>query len=259
LYLLSRGNENLSQEGIRKILTALYQTCEESDEGIAWQDFRVLDKKSYNLGLAHGIPSIISLLSKIVEQNIYSEESKVLLEKSVSWLLKRKQASTKLSIFANNYHYGSAENDSRLAWCYGDLGIAMSLLSAGIAAKNKNWQQEAISIGLHASRRRNLKENSVLDVCLCHGTTGIAHTFNRLYHYTKVEEFKDASIYWYLKTFEFFELHGHVKVWNRKPNQSDFGWLKEYSILEGGGGVALSLISAISDIEPKWDRSLLLS
>ena len=37
------------------------------------------------------------------------------------------------------------------------------------------------------------------------------------------------------------------------------GWKNEFALLDGVTGVGLALISAISDIEPKWDECLLLS
>ena len=46
------------------------------------------------------------------------------------------------------------------------------------------------------------------------------------------------------------------KVWRT----SEYGGLQiEYAFLEGIAGIGLSLISAISDIDPKWDEYLLLS
>ncbi len=37
------------------------------------------------------------------------------------------------------------------------------------------------------------------------------------------------------------------------------GWIPEAGLLEGIAGIGLILISIVSDIEPKWDRCLLLS
>ncbi|MFM7431585.1 MAG: hypothetical protein ACKO1F_17035, partial [Flammeovirgaceae bacterium] len=40
---------------------------------------------------------------------------------------------------------------------------------------------------------------------------------------------------------------------------TDNGWVEFDGLLEGSAGIGLALLSAISDIEPKWDRCLLLS
>jgi hypothetical protein len=37
------------------------------------------------------------------------------------------------------------------------------------------------------------------------------------------------------------------------------GWRSEAGFLEGATGIGLALLGAISDVEPAWDRVLLLS
>ena len=112
---------------------------------------------------------------------------------------------------------------------------------------------------LHASKRRDLKENFVLDAGLCHGTAGIAHIFNRMFINTGVTDFKEASDYWFEETLKMatFEdgLAGY-KVWRTKEMG---GWTNEYGFLEGIAGIGLAMISTISNINPDWDECLLLS
>jgi lantibiotic modifying enzyme len=143
---------------------------------------------------------------------------------------------------------------SRISWCYGDLGIVIAILQAGIITQNKFWIEESLKIGIQISKRKD--KIGIQDACLCHGTAGNGHIFNRLYQYSEIEEFKNASIFWYAETLKFHELYGHFKFYT---NDIDNQWKKEQGILEGSAGIGLALISAISHIEPKWDRSLLLS
>ena len=149
-------------------------------------------------------------------------------------------------------------HSSRLAWCYGDLGISVALWHASQALGRKDWEQEAIDTILHASKRRGLVENGVVDAGLCHGTAGIAHIFNRMHGYTGLEELKEASNYWFAETLKMARFEDGLagfKAWQGNER----GWVNEPGLLEGIAGIGLALISAVSDIEPAWDECLLLS
>ncbi|MCK5168939.1 MAG: hypothetical protein KAQ75_03590, partial [Bacteroidales bacterium] len=137
--------------------------------------------------------------------------------------------------------------------------VGIALWQAGKNTNNEEWKNKALEILLHTTKRKDLKENSVIDAGLCHGTAGIAHIYNRMYNNTGRDEFKKAAIYWFEQTLKMAKyddgLAGY-KAW-RTP---EYGGLQnEYGFLEGIAGIGLALISAVSDIEPKWDECLLLS
>jgi lantibiotic modifying enzyme len=221
----------------------------------------------FDLGLSHGIPSIITIISYIYGAGIAKEKCLKLLNGSISWLLQQKLPEGSLSIFPYSVPVEKPENyqpaPSRLAWCYGDLGIARSLWLAGKATGNETWKNEAVQIMLHASKRRNLEENRVYDAGLCHGSAGIAHIFNRFYQDTQIEDFKEAALYWYKVTLNFATHEdgiGGYKMFVPAPNDNEEGtWENSAGLLEGSAGIGLALLAAISDEEPKWDRCLLLS
>ncbi len=216
--------------------------------------------KGYNISMSHGLASIIAMLSKIYKQGINQDKTKYLLEGAVNYLLQQKLPDGKyISVFPN-FGIESMKNlaPSRLAWCYGDLGISVAIWHASQALGRKDWEEEAIRILLHSARRRDLKENNVIDAGLCHGTAGIAHIFYRMYGYTGVEELKEASEYWFgqtLKMARFEDGLAGYKAWHGL----DKGWINEPGLLEGIAGIGLAMISAVSDIEPAWDECLLLS
>ena len=92
---------------------------------------------------------------------------------------------------------------SRLAWCYGDLGIATTLYQAGITFDRQDWVTKSLEIFRFAAVwRRDLEGNMVNDACLCHGSSGIGHIFYRMWYNTKISEFKEAADYWFEKTLE---------------------------------------------------------
>lgn len=263
--------ENLDRDAetyLKKVIDILIANADKNSNGIAWQSIEFESQiPTYNLGLSHGIPSIIAIVSYIYEAEIAKDKCLELLNGSIYWLLLQKLPKNSLSVFPYTVPVDKPENylpaPSRLAWCYGDLGIARSIWLAGKATNNQEWKQEATDIIFHASKRRNLKENMVFDAGLCHGSAGIAHIFNRFYQDTKIEEFNEAATYWYDVTLGFAKFEdgiGGYKMYVPPKEQNEKGrWENAVGLLEGSTGIGLALLAAISEEEPEWDRCLLLS
>jgi len=111
---------------------------------------------------------------------------------------------------------------------------------------------------LHASQRRDLKDNYVMDACFCHGTSGIAHVFNRMWRETGMDECKHAAAYWIEQTLDmakFTDGLAGYKTWQGGV----LGYETRYGLLEGIAGIGLVLLSYYYEIEPTWDECLLLS
>lgn len=216
-----------------------------------------------NLGLAHGILSIISFLSIIVKNDINKKEAFQLVKSGIeivgSYKTKSKNA---LSLFPCLGYKESEKNiyNSRLAWCYGDLGIANTYWLAGESFNKDVWKKEAINIGLHASKRRDILENNVMDAGFCHGTAGIAHIFNKFYQRTHLQEFDEARWYWLEKTLEFANFEDGLAGYKKYVGKSDFE--NKYGLLEGIAGIGVVLMGFLSSYESnnnKWDNCFLLS
>jgi len=137
-------------------------------------------KKGYNISMSHGIASIIAILSKIYKRGINQVKTKYLLEGAMNFLLQQKLPYGKfVSIFPNLALKNMEQlHSSRLAWCYGDLGISVAIWHASQALGRKDWEEEAVNILLHSAKRRDLKENGVVDAGLCHDTVGIASVWD---------------------------------------------------------------------------------
>lgn len=235
---------------------------ESKDHEFKWASFINIKNRTevYNISMSHGISSIIAVLSKLYKKDIEKKKTKIMIEGAVNYLLQQKLPHHQyISIFPNlALESMDTLYPSRLAWCYGDLGISVAIWHASQALNNKEWEKEAVNILLHTAKRRDLKENGVVDAGLCHGAAGIAHIFNRMYGYTGIEELKETSDYWFdqtLKMARFEDGLAGFKAWQGE----DKGWLNEAGLLEGIAGIGLALISAVSDIEPAWDECLLLS
>ncbi len=218
------------------------------------------NKKVYNISMSHGIASIISVLSKIYIKNIEPKKVKLMIEGAIVYLLNQKLPPNQFNSIYPNQALESMDRlySSRLAWCYGDLGIAMAIWHASQALNNKCWEEEAINTFLHSGNRRNLKLNGVADAGLCHGAAGVAHIFNRIYGYTGILELKKASDYWVDETLKMARHKDGLAGFKTWQNDSRV-WINEPGLLEGIAGIGLAMISAVSDIEPAWDECLLLS
>ena len=217
----------------------------------------------YNISLSHGMSSIVVFLLKMYQQTeCYVKDGlKLMIENTIGYILMQEIDHNKYGSF---FPYVAIESSksiskSRLAWCYGDLGIATTLYQAGNILDRQDWIEKSLEIlQFAASWRRDLKDNMVFDACFCHGTSGIGHIFYRMWYNTKILEFKEAADYWFGKTIEMASFKDGLegfKIWNTLTHSYD----NSYGLLEGVAGIGLALISYAYETEPFWDECLLLS
>lgn len=259
-YFVERSDNLECRDSIIEIVNLLEHIAHLFPEGIAWQEaseFLINDIRRYNLGMAHGIPGIIVLMCKIWQQNIDRIRVGGLIEKSINYILDKERRSYGSSLFPSTYPSDGIYN-SRVAWCYGDLGIAVALFQAGQILGNKMWQNKAVDIALHTCNRKQ-EQGRVRDTPICHGTSGNAHLFNRMFQYTGKPEFRSAALYWYDETLNMHDQLGHFRhlVTYKEGDKAVFEY--QIGLLEGIAGVGLSLIAGVSEVEPKWDKCFLIS
>ena len=81
------------------------------------------------------------------------------------------------SLFPNWIPKGETQNEkqkSRLAWCYGDPGISLSLWKVSKALNDPVLGNTAMTILKHAARRTSPEDSLVLDTGLCHGSYSLS-------------------------------------------------------------------------------------
>ncbi|MCX6583336.1 MAG: lanthionine synthetase C family protein [Candidatus Aminicenantes bacterium] len=266
-YFIARLAKKESEGNLKELvdhMDKIKHTFPDQDNGIAWRS--VLDHEKgtegFNLSLSHGLASIIVFLAKLLEKGIYTEKVSPLLDGAVRYMLAYKLDTAK---FQSNFPSWIGVNEdyplahSRLAWCYGDLGIGAALWQAAQSAGNKEWEEAALKTLLHSTGRKDVRENAVIDAGLCHGAAGIAHIYNRMYQHTGVASFKESALYWLeetLKLATYEDGYAGFKAWHTEKYG---GWIPEAGLLEGVAGIGLMMISMLSDIEAHWDRCLFLS
>ena len=254
---------------LERVVDRLALQAETGPEGTAWftppnrlpeWQREIHPKGLYNLGVAHGIPAVVALLAIACRSGVADDRARPLLDGTVRWLLARQLPAGKGSCFGTSFVEGEDSGASRLAWCYGDPGIAATLLVAARAVAEPVWEDKALEVA-RAAARRPPAQSFVRDAGVCHGAAGLAHLFNRFWQASGEEVFHDAARYWIERTLE-LRVPGEgiagFRAWHALQGP-DGQWVAEPGLLEGASGVALVLLAAVSAIEPEWDRILLVS
>ena len=265
-YILGHESSLKSLEVFVEYLSKISNEKERSMDWISIVDYGLL-KKGNNLGIAHGMPGIILFLEKLYKLNIRKKMIENILIKTTNFLLSQKHslATHKSYFYDVNSEAPQTGRDSRLAWCYGDLSVGYSLykVSRIEGMERPAVEHEALDILMNTVTRTDLKEISVVDGGLCHGTSGLAHIYNRLYQDSKIDIFKDAALFWYKETFKMSkynnEFVGFGIPYYLSEKEKEINREYNTSFLTGIAGIGLSLLSAIYDVEPEWDNYLLLS
>lgn len=221
-------------------------------------------EKRYNLGLSHGIPSIINYLSRLYVFDDFKRETEAMLRGGINYILSTQSSDADdLSLFPNAIKKDGTKNKdetSRLAWCYGDLGIGVSLWIASKALSDPVLEAEAISILKHAAKRTSREDTFVIDAGLCHGSYGNAQLFNRMFRETGIPEFKDAALFWIRDGLE-KAVHEDGYAGYKRWNGGEDDWRSDLSLLEGICGIGLTVISYLSEDHDmlRWDECLMIS
>ncbi|TGE25512.1 hypothetical protein E5K00_10060 [Hymenobacter aquaticus] len=258
IYFLAARNDALVATIVRALDTFKLQ----DEAHYYWLD-SVQSATKCDLGLAHGVPSIVAFLADCYRHGIEAELSRKLLTHTVAFLLAQqgKPAAPYLFPTGLNTETGAVAPSSRLAWCYGDLGVAAALWRAGSALQCPQWQEAALAIMLQASEisldQANVfssARHGVLDTGFCHGTAGIAHLFHRFYQVTQREELLRSAHYWLeltLRQLDRDELLFPVDVRNDQ-------WVEHSGLLEGYAGVGMVLLTFLEPAAcADWDTSFL--
>lgn len=218
-----------------------------------WVFDRQTALKKYNISLSHGMSSVAILLCRILKYAKYFSPDTI--DKCRRMLSGIKNYIIGQHIEAGKYgslfptfpkECVNEVGKSRLAWCYGDLGIIFALINIGIALDDKETYMLAKEFAIwEAVNRRNVVGNMVYDACICHGASGVAQAFKALKSITGEEMFWNAYKYWLKVTIGMcVELNGNLEF--RNYDVSSHKWRIADSLLEGNAGVGMMLLGADS-------------
>jgi hypothetical protein len=263
VYALERLAQPAAVACLERVVDRLAETAEYRAEGITWwtnpawlpaETREQFPRGYYNLGLAHGVPGVIALLARVCAAQIACSRAHPLLVGAVRWQLAQQGPGS----FSHWVSPEGTNRPARLAWCYGDPGVAAALLFAGQCLEESTWKQAAVAIARRATQRVP-EQSGVVDASLCHGAAGLGHLFNRMYQATGEPWLAEAARYWLVRTLEMRKPGrgiGGYEAWS--PGEDDsLTWRAETGLLTGAAGIALALLAATTTIDPAWDRILL--
>ena len=261
IYFLERNKETREKKYLEKIVDHLANMRVTAGEYKVWitPGYEKYSNDNYNLGMAHGMPGVLSFLAQVHERGIKHKEIKEMISSCFPFLLQYEYADDAVRCFPMAVDVKPKEEKepySRHAWCYGDLGMANALIHCGTALQNNYWKNKGIEVALKTTHR-TFENSGCMDAPFCHGTVGLAHQYNRLYQLTDNEVFKGACENWLNITQEQFYKPGEgVGGYYFRTNnevKKKFEMTPQYGLLEGSTGIALVYLSLIYNIKPDWD------
>lgn len=227
-------------------------------------------KQVINLGLAHGLPSILGFAAQAYKNGITPELCTTLMEDAMKGLLGMEKRGGR-SFFPSEVLVedlpkllaGEHFLDTRLGWCHGDMGVACAMYQAGIVLQRAEWQQKAIALMVNAAEREPA-QSGLGDVGFCHGVASTVHIFLRFYQWTQQEVFKEAAWNWLARLTSFQDLTQSpscgFRFRNYDPSQPEKVIMgPNWSFLEGIAGLGLVLLSWRYPVGSEWDRIFLVS
>ncbi|MFB6456639.1 lanthionine synthetase C family protein [Chitinophaga sp. Hz27] len=269
LYFLKRLPDPNAKRQLEKLVLSLHTQAHQLPQGIAWKDFFSTTATSednqhrnlYNLGLAHGNPAIISILARIYENGIARDMIAPMVTNAINWLMSarnkdREAGHSLFPVLVDDQAITAGDVNSRLGWCYGDLGIAVSLKDAGARMQKPEWTTYAYEIFNNIAAHRNQENGIVHDACLCHGSAGIAIILQQAAILQKDPVLLANADTWHQHTI------GHSKWSDGAAGYKYYQhpeFQASYNMLEGISGIGLSLISFVNpEIRPGWAEAMLM-
>ncbi|MDH7447401.1 lanthionine synthetase C family protein [Aquimarina sp. 2201CG14-23] len=254
--------KNTYKEYLMFLISALKKSSKKDNRGI-WWDYELNKKEEIigaNLSLSHGMASIINFLCRLYYFNDFRAAVEELLQGSIDFIVHNKYEIEENSCLFPSWVYTGMNEyvGNRLAWCYGDLGLGISLWRAGVTLKNNEYQKLAIQTLKHAAKRKDPEEARIKDAGLCHGVFGIIRIFNYMFKETKEEIFKETADFWMDEALK-MDIHenGHAGYMQWRGDLQE--WNNEINLLEGTAGIGLSIISYLRPELTKWDECLMIS
>jgi lantibiotic modifying enzyme len=253
-------------ELLPKFVESLYEKAVWDEESCYWIFYSFdPEKKTFsyredlvNLGLAHGMCGIISILSELFKKGISQQKCYKMIEGAIKYFktIHNRQLDSQFPpIFNQN---STIQETSRLGWCYGDSALGLCILKAAKYCKNESWSSFGEEVCM-ISTNRKINNSFLEEHGICHGFFGAMHIYDKLFRNTEKNIYKEAREYW-------FEIGMEKRDFNLNSlgfYQTDYGvdYIAEkkitYGLLQGLSGILLCLLSYNGYSYP-WDDLLLL-
>ena len=215
----------------------------------------------FNLGLAHGMTSLIYFFQRCLHHENFKDCPKV--KKLFSGINNYyKQNVNDINInksFFPSWVGTNINKDSRLAWCYGDMGIGITYLNAGYNLNDLEFTQFGTQVLLNTLKRKEIIEENIFDGGICHGSAGLAIIYNYAYQITTHKDFQIASDYW-LEVTQNQAIHPDgICGYKSFAGEKEYKYYNQSGLLEGVAGIGLVFLSKLNPAIKGWEKTLMIS
>lgn len=253
IKVVNQFNQKLISKGvINKEADIIYYLSNVNIKENEWREV-------INLSLSHGMASIIYYLQRCLKnKNFANDELAKTLRQLISFYRKNQND---ISIYNCYYPSWIDKEDpnfnSRMAWCYGDLGIGLVFLIAAEVLNDVELKEHSIRVLKYTLRRTDLVKEAVKEAGICHGSAGLVKMYKTIYRITGRIEFNVAAEYWLKVTLDFAnhtDGHAGYKTYFHKT-----GFQNNCGLLEGVGGIGLVFLEELMGKPLSWEKALMLS
>lgn len=229
-------------------------------------DRKFYPKGNFNLGVAHGIPGVLSFLSLAVIEDVLEAGQLEAIQKMTDWIIASRTVDQGYDLWLNRISFEAQVFKSQQesidtnmeAWCYGTAGVSNALLLASNALKNSELKQIAKKAFLGIQKRVNIQQH-FHSPTFCHGLAGlltIAQAISQTESCMEIEAMKEEierallSVYSPVYPFGFRDCEGsvHYPLTIRPHHLLDSKEVPvqmkdKFGLLEGASGVLLSILA----------------
>jgi lantibiotic modifying enzyme len=267
-YFLRRKHINQLEHEI----DLLYEQAIIENNEFKWISTREDKPPFYDCGMAHGHAGILYFLRRAHDLGIKKELCRTMGDGILQFYEHVKQDFEKTGSFypftipVESYKNAKREWEvfSRLAWCYGDLGILHSIYNYCLSTSNTDKLESILQQFHRTASRRECLQNSVFDSMICHGAAGIVQIYNEMHVSNGGNEFREAVLHWLKVTTQISHDSSYSPPFrfhraSTNGEKREIVWDKSFSLLEGVTGVGLVLLSFLDHQHLSWSEIIMLS
>ncbi len=275
LAYLSQFGSSQNDVDIEKRIVALFDwLLQDSNQGLPHaliKNSNIIDdgrrnffKEGYiNLGLSHGLAGPLAALASIPNTKVLGKITTLYADLfnqnqriTSPWTSEVSAQELKLNQFVTH-------GIDRASWCYGNPGIARTVYRVAKKQKNKELERVAVDyfIGL---KDLSLNQLQLESPTVCHGISGLLLILNAMERDTGVKEIGvvKQKMMSYLLAQANFDNNLVFKEYDfffRGEKYDKPRYFKDIGVLNGSGGIILTLMSLQSRQRLDWERILLIS
>lgn len=255
-YLVQRAHKPEVRAFLENFVDKYHaQTLHFSIGAIHLNNVGYLHKPGIDISLAHGVIGNYLVLLKVYDAGIRCEKIKEIITGAVAFITNVKSDKINNSFFPNyieldpeTNRFVSKNHSYRLAWCNGDMNIVFFLLAASRKFNITGIGSLTGEIISDLVLRKSFDETGIDETYFCHGTSGAAMMFDKLYGLTGNPECAKAKEYWIEQSFRLLHQEfGRLRIADRA------------SFLFGWPGAVLAISSLLMKQETVMEKIFLIN